>query len=82
MYERKKQHAAVKSCFLLGKIAAKTFTLLHTAYKDAAMSKTQDYECFAHIRDVVPTITCWWKTNLFQGGRQPPEGMKTQKFMN
>jgi hypothetical protein len=42
--------AAVKLCFLLGKTAAETVVMLQTAYKEAAMSKTQIYEWFSRFK--------------------------------
>ena len=41
----------MKLSFLLGKTAADTVVMLQTAYKDAAMSKTQVYEWFARFRN-------------------------------
>ena len=51
MAETKEQRASVKFCFLLGKTAAETVTMLQAAYKDAAMSKTQVYEWFSRFKN-------------------------------
>ena len=51
MAEKWEQHAAVKFCFLLGKMAGEAVAMLETAYKKAAMGKTQVYEWFSHFRD-------------------------------
>ena len=40
----------VKFCFLLGKAAARTVTMLKEAFKDEAMHKTQVYEWFNHFK--------------------------------
>jgi hypothetical protein len=47
MAEKLEQRATVKFCFLLGK----TVVMLQTAYKEAAMEKTQVYERFSHFRN-------------------------------
>ena len=39
-----------KFCFLLGQTAAETVTMLKEAIKDEAMSKTQVYEWFNHLK--------------------------------
>ncbi|PNF32522.1 hypothetical protein B7P43_G02445, partial [Cryptotermes secundus] len=44
------QRAAVKLCFLLEKTAAETIIMLQTAYKEAAMSKTQIYGWFCRFK--------------------------------
>jgi tmRNA-binding protein len=47
MAEKLEQRAAVKFCFLLGKTAGETVVMLETAYKKAALEKTQVYEWFS-----------------------------------
>ena len=44
------QRANIKFCFLLGKTAAETLTLLQQAYKDDALKKTQVYEWFGRFK--------------------------------
>jgi len=51
MAEKWEQRAAVKFCFLLGKMAGEAIVMLETAYKKAAMGKTQVYEWFSRFRD-------------------------------
>jgi len=51
MAEKLEQHAAVKFCFLLGKTAGETVVMLETAYKEAALGKTQVYKWFSHLRN-------------------------------
>jgi hypothetical protein len=41
MAEKLVQLVAVKFCFLLGKMAGETVVMLETAYKEAALGKTQ-----------------------------------------
>jgi hypothetical protein len=48
--EKLEQLAAVKFCFLLGKTAEETVVMLETAYKKAALWKTQVYESFSCFR--------------------------------
>jgi transposase len=45
------QFAAVKFSFLLEKTAGKTFVMLETAYREAALGKTQVYEWFSRFRN-------------------------------
>jgi len=47
----KEQRAAVKFCYLLGKNASETVSMLKTAYKDDALSKTRVYEWFSRFQD-------------------------------
>ena len=47
----RKERAAVKFCFLLGKSAAETIAMLKTAYGDAALSKTKVYEWFSRFKN-------------------------------
>jgi len=51
MAEKLEQRAAVKFCFLLGKTAGETVVMLETAYKEAALGKTQVYEWFSRLRN-------------------------------
>ena len=51
MAEKLQQHAAVKFCFLVRKTAGETVVMLETAYKEAALGKTQVYEWFSHFRN-------------------------------
>ena len=51
MAEKLEQRAAVKFCFLLGKTAGETVIMLETAYKEAALGKTQVYEWFSRFRN-------------------------------
>jgi len=51
MAEKLEQRAAVKFCFLLGKTAGETVLMLETAYKEAALGKTQVYEWFSRFRN-------------------------------
>jgi len=51
MAEKLEQHAAVKFCFLLGKMAGETVVMLETAYKEAALGKTQGYKWFSCFRN-------------------------------
>jgi len=44
MAEKLEQRAIVKFCFLLGKTAGETVVMLETAYKEAALGKTQVYK--------------------------------------
>jgi hypothetical protein len=50
MAEKLEQRADVKFCYLLGKTAGKAVVMLETAYKKAALEKTQVYEWFSHFR--------------------------------
>ena len=51
MAEKWEQRAAVKFCFLLGETAGGAVVMLETAYKKAAVGKTQVYEWFSRFRD-------------------------------
>lgn len=44
------QRASIKFCFLLGKTAAETLTMLKSAYKEDALGKTQVYEWFGRFK--------------------------------
>jgi len=45
------QCAVVKFCFLLGKTAGETVVMLETAYKEAALGKTQVYKWFSRFKN-------------------------------
>jgi hypothetical protein len=49
--EKLEQLLAVKFSFLLGKMAGETVVMLETAYKEAALGKTQVYKWFSHFRN-------------------------------
>ena len=51
MAEKLEQRAVVKFCFLLGKKAGETVVMLETAYKVAALGKTQVYVWFSRFRN-------------------------------
>ena len=51
MAEKLEQRAVVKFWFLLGKTAGETVVMLETAYKEAALGKTQVYEWFSRFRN-------------------------------
>ena len=51
MAENLEQCSVVKFCFLLGKTGGKTVVMLETAYKGAALGKTQVYERFSRFRN-------------------------------
>jgi len=51
MAEKLEQRSVVKFCFLLGKTAEETVVMLETAYKEAALGKTQVYEWFSRFRN-------------------------------
>jgi hypothetical protein len=51
MAEKLEQLAAVKFCFLLWKMAGETVVMLDTAYREAALGKTQLYEWFFRFRN-------------------------------
>ena len=53
MAEKLEQRAAVKFCFLIGKTAGETVIMLETAYKEAAMGRTQVYELVFPLQE-------WW----------------------
>jgi hypothetical protein len=73
MAEKWEQRAAVRFCFLLGKTAGEAIVMFETAYKKAAMGKTQVYEWFSHFR----VGDCHLQMNLTQGDPRPPKQMKT-----
>ena len=68
MAEKLEQRAVVKFCFLLGKTAGETVVMLETAYKEAALGKTQVYEWFYRFRngELQEFHDCFekWKTRL------------------
>jgi len=45
-----KEHVCFKFCFLLGKTAAKTVTMLRGALKEEAMSQARVYEWFSRFK--------------------------------
>lgn len=47
---KQEQRANIKFCFLLGKTAAETLTMLQAAYKEDALGKTQVYEWFGRFK--------------------------------
>ena len=47
---KQEQRANIKFCYLLGKTAAETLTLLQQAYKDDALGHTQVYEWFGRFK--------------------------------
>ncbi|PNF24611.1 hypothetical protein B7P43_G03068 [Cryptotermes secundus] len=51
MADFREQRAAVKFCFLLGKIGTETLEILKAAYKDDAMGKTQVFEWFSRLKN-------------------------------
>ena len=51
MAEKLEQRAAVKFCFLIGKMAGETVVMLETAYKEAALGRTQVFEWFSRFRN-------------------------------
>jgi transposase len=51
MVEKLEQLAGVKFCFLLGKTGGETVVMLKTAYREAALGKTQVYEWFSSFRN-------------------------------
>ncbi|PNF32967.1 hypothetical protein B7P43_G16666 [Cryptotermes secundus] len=51
MADFRKQRAAMKFCFLLGKSGTETLEMLKTAYKDDAMGKTQVFEWFSRFKN-------------------------------
>jgi len=57
MAEKLEQCAVVKFCFLLGKMAGEIVVMLETAYKEAALEKTQVYEWFTRFRNGVGRVS-------------------------
>ena len=51
MAEKLEQLAVVKFCFMLGKTVGETVVMLETAYKEAALGKTQVYEWFSLLQE-------------------------------
>jgi hypothetical protein len=66
MAEKLEQRAAVKFCSLLGKTAGEAVVMLETAYKKAALGKTQVYEWFSY------SIDCCSIEHLSEGSRNAP----------
>ena len=57
MAEKLEQRAVVKFCFLLGKMTGEIVVMLETAYKEAALEKTQVYEWFTRFRNGVGRVS-------------------------
>jgi transposase len=51
MAEKLEQLVAVEFCFLLGKTAGEKVVMLETAYREAALGKTQVYKWFSRFRN-------------------------------
>jgi hypothetical protein len=51
MAEKLEQFAAVKFCFLLGRMTGETVVMLERAYKEAALGKTQVCELFCRFKN-------------------------------
>ena len=75
MAEKLEQRSVVKFCFLLGKTAEERVVMLETAYKEAALGKTQ----FTSGFPASGMVNCHLQTNLSQGDPRPPERMKTSR---
>jgi len=50
MADLKEQRASIKFCFLLGKTAAETVTMLREAFKEEASSQARVYEWFSRFK--------------------------------
>ena len=50
MADLKKQRASIKFCFLLGKTAAETVTMLREAFKEEAFSQARVYKWFSRFK--------------------------------
>jgi len=50
MTDLKEQRVCIKFCFLLGKIAAETVTMLRGAFKEEAFSQARVYEWFSRFK--------------------------------
>jgi hypothetical protein len=75
MSEKLEQRAAVKFCFLLWKMAGDTVVMLETAYKEAALGKTQVYEWFSRFRNCELSLA----DHLAQDDSPQPKWMKTSR---
>jgi len=50
MADLKEQRASIKFCFLLGKTAAETVTMLQEAFKEEALSRARVYKWFSRFK--------------------------------
>jgi len=50
MADLKEQSASIKFCFLLGKTAAETVTMLREAFEEEALSQARVYEWFSRFK--------------------------------
>jgi len=50
MADLNEQHVCIKFCFLLGKTAAETVTILREAFKAEALSQARVYEWFSRFK--------------------------------
>jgi len=50
MADLKEQRASIKFCFLLGKTAAETVTMLREAFKEEALSQARVYKWFSQFK--------------------------------
>ena len=50
MADLKEQRVCIKFCFLLGKTAAETVTMLQEAFKEEALSQARVYEWFSWFK--------------------------------
>jgi len=50
MADLKEQRVCIKFCFLLGKTAAETATMLREAFKEKALSQARVYEWFSRFK--------------------------------
>ena len=50
MADLKEQHVCIRFCFLLGKTAAETVTMLQEAFKEEALSQARVYEWFSQFK--------------------------------
>ena len=50
MADLKEQHVCIRFCFLLGKTAAETVTMLREAFKGDALGQARVYEWFSRFK--------------------------------
>jgi len=50
MADLKEQHVCIEFCFLLGKTAAETATMLREAFKEEALSQARVYKWFSWFK--------------------------------
>ena len=50
MADLKEQRVCIEFCFLLGKTAAETVTMLQEAFKEEALSQARVYEWFSRLK--------------------------------